>query len=1027
VGQAAAVTAHARQVAVTGGDRTPLPWDDELPLVGRDQNLRFLRDCLLSAERGGGQCVLLSGETGIGKSRLLQALIHDAQSRAMCVAAGSAFAVESGVPYSAVADALTRTLMSLDPTTLSRATLGLLDDMRAVIPTLRAPDHTPATPVSTDDSTRGRLFWSVTQCLTRIAAQTPLLLVIDNAHACDASSLALLHFLARQLAGTRVLLVLAYVESEADAPGLFRDTIRSLRTTAGAALHRVEQLTRADLTTLLAESCLLTVEDAEHHAAALWSHTRGNPFFVDALLQAMTTSGHLRKQGAVWVMDDTALAALPTTVRDAVLVRLDTLSPAARRIAEIASVVEHRASLPLLSTVSAFDPDTLADALDVLCVKRILAEMRDGNDTFYEFAHPIVQSTVRGTLTAARERALHVAIASALESLFGAHALLHAAELAPHLLRGQEAGGDQRTQRYLTAAGKDALSRRADVEAVQWFTEALRIADARGADSDSAALMEPLAQALLRSGDPGAAVLHWERALALATACNDQPAQMRIALHLAQHAARRGDARRGLEILDSVEALAAAQSLPDVLVRLGITRTKMQQALGRRDDATRTIGVTLAQAEAVGDVMLQARAHQAALQLYAWTGPAAVARTHGARALALAEQCGDRDVAWGAHWAMAMLAGFSGDADGVAAHMREAAALADALASPTLQAMTSEIMIEYASGVGRWDEALLIAERTIPFARAVLPQTLLPRLLVWTGLIVLERDDTERARGLLEEAWTLSAADRIGDVHADALQDVGNVNNVILAHTGMGTYYLAHGDWTRALEYGERGLALANRFGYLAWAIHRLIPLVIEARLRTQDFDRVETLTAQLREQSTALGHRLGSAWASAADALVARMKFNRPDAAAQLLAAAAELDAVPFVFHAAKMRRNAAQVLTADGDVSSAVRELRRAHEVFVRLGAAFELRGVRNQLRQLGARPPALGLPESEHPLTDRELEIARAVARRLSNKEIGASLNISTRTVSTHLSNIFVKLRVDSRGALTDYVRERLSVGE
>ncbi|MDZ7630795.1 MAG: hypothetical protein U5K74_05395 [Gemmatimonadaceae bacterium] len=264
--------------------------------------------------------------------------------------------------------------------------------------------------------------------------------------------------------------------------------------------------------------------------------------------------------------------------------------------------------------------------------------------------------------------------------------------------------------------------------------------------------------------------------------------------------------------------------------------------------------------------------------------------------------------------------------------------------------MTAEIMIEHASGIGRWDEALQLAERMIPLARAVMPGSLLPRLLVWTGLIVLARDDTQRARALFEEAWQLSGAERALDATDATALDLANVHNVILAHTGMGTYHLSHDDWTRALAFGEQGLTLADRFGYTAWAIHRLIPLILEARLRLGDYDRVASLAARLRQQSAALGHRLGLAWATAAEALLARVKDQRPDAAARLLAAAAELDTVPFVFHAARMRRNAAQVLAADGDDAGAVRELRVAHDVFVRLGAEFELRGTRSQLRALG-----------------------------------------------------------------------------
>ena len=102
-------------------------------------------------------------------------------------------------------------------------------------------------------------------------------------------------------------------------------------------------------------------------------------------------------------------------------------------------------------------------------------------------------------------------------------------------------------------------------------------------------------------------------------------------------------------------------------------------------------------------------------------------------------------------------------------------------------------------------------------------------------------------------------------------------------------------------------------------------------------------------------------------------------------------------------------------------MRELRHVHDIFSRLGAERDLSGTRDQLRELGARPPARAPTAGVGGLTGREVDIARLVSERKSNKEIGRALGISARTVSTHLSNIFAKLSVGSRGELADLVRE------
>ena len=102
-------------------------------------------------------------------------------------------------------------------------------------------------------------------------------------------------------------------------------------------------------------------------------------------------------------------------------------------------------------------------------------------------------------------------------------------------------------------------------------------------------------------------------------------------------------------------------------------------------------------------------------------------------------------------------------------------------------------------------------------------------------------------------------------------------------------------------------------------------------------------------------------------------------------------------------------------------MRELRKAHDVFARIGATVELDGTREEMRELGVRPPPKSATSGAAGLTGREMEIARMVATRKSNKEIGGALQISARTVSTHLSNIFLKLSVGSRGELADFIRQ------
>jgi len=281
--------------------------------------------------------------------------------------------------------------------------------------------------------------------------------------------------------------------------------------------------------------------------------------------------------------------------------------------------------------------------------------------------------------------------------------------------------------------------------------------------------------------------------------------------------------------------------------------------------------------------------------------------------------------------------------------------------------------------------------------------------------------ELDRARQLIEEAWVLAGAGP--SVEGDAgVGAGGDLHALVPAYTGMAGYLMTAGENARALVVGEAGLAIADRAGYVAWSIYRLLPFVIETSLYLEDYERAARHNARLRRDSVALSHPLGLAWADTTDALLVYLGGDAQRAVPLLRAATSTLERVPFVFDAAKLRRLVARALLDAGDEEGAAAELRKAHDIFVRLGAERELRLTREQMRGIGARPPSPRKPSGAGSvLSAREAEIARLVAARKSNKEIGAALDISPRTVSTHLSNIFEKLEVASRGELTDLVRD------
>lgn len=165
----------------------------------------------------------------------------------------------------------------------------------------------------------------------------------------------------------------------------------------------------------------------------------------------------------------------------------------------------------------------------------------------------------------------------------------------------------------------------------------------------------------------------------------------------------------------------------------------------------------------------------------------------------------------------------------------------------------------------------------------------------------------------------------------------------------------------------------------------------------------------------------IGMAWADAFEAVKVWHAGDIERASVLLRKASEALEAIPMVFDAARVRRQLAGRLADLGDREGALEELRTVHEVFALMGAEAELSKTRGMFRELGVRPPSRVVGEGVEGLSPRELEIARLVVGRKSNKAIAKKLGISPRTVSTHLSNVFQKLNLTSRGELADYVRD------
>ena len=982
----------------------------QLPHVGRAPEIALLSDWLSDVANNQGGLHLIAGQSGIGKTRLAKTIADRAERDKWAVCIGRVFSVESGVPYAVWSDALTQLLRSIDPAARNVLTRGG-DWLGTICPAFA----TESAPRDTDGADgKARLLWQFSQFLTRLAEKHPLLIVLENLHVADSASIELLHFIARQSANARIGLIGTYAESELDRSPALRDMEQSLLALGSAKLMRLNPLTQNDLEQLVCEAFNVDHEPARQLARRLYSWTRGHPFFVEETLKSLVESGRLYERGGQWLGWEVEELDLPRSVRSAVSQRLEHLGTDARAVAGVAAVVGARLKFSVLSGVCDLPRDAVLAALDELCRAGILVETSRREDGDYEFAHPMIQDVIYDSLGVARTRLLHTTVARTLEAAYAVDPDAHADLLAFHFSRADPEADAGKAARYLAAAGRDALARHADRAAADYLSAALE----RPGHVDSETLIADLAQARQRLGEYDAAMGLWQRARTEADARGNIAARARIERRMGLACYWSGRFEEALAHFDAAERSATLARDDATQAQIQINRGSCLQSLGRPVDAERDLSAALATAERLQDPALLARAHRAMLFLRVFTGPPEKARAHGERALELAEEIGDKTVAWSAHHGLGTLAGLTGDGARMLQHVQKATQLADNLGSPLLQVHLDELTIEYAFASGDWDAGVALAERTIAAARTMNQKTLLPRVLVWASMFYTARADYERAKQLLDEAW------EVGVARAARGRPI-ELHSQVAVYAGLASFYLASGDFARAVEVGEQGLAVADRAGYAVWATFRLIPVTAEAAFWKRDVEKARALMDRLRAESERQGNRLGLIWVAAGDALISRLQDDHVRAAEIFRKVIEDLEGVPWIFDAARLRRWYADVLKRGGDDEGCNRELRKSHEVLASLGAKGEMELARTMMKQLGMRLPAReGSGGRRMPrLTDRENDIARLVAERKSNKEIAVALGISARTVTTHVANIFSKLGVTSRGELADRMREGL----
>ncbi|NOT55801.1 MAG: AAA family ATPase [Deltaproteobacteria bacterium] len=439
--------------------------------VGRKHELGQLQTVLTQVLASRGQLLLLAGEPGVGKTRLAEQFATVARQQHLTALWGRCWEGD-GAPAFWPWVQIVRSYVRLCPPDVLAADMGSgAGDIAHVVAEVRERlPHLIPTPARESESARFRFFDSFTTWLKKAATRQPLLLILDDLHWADVSSLRLLQFFARELHDARVLVLGTYRETDIDHAHPLSDALGVL---ARESQHvNLPGLTREEVAQFIA--AVLGTSPPTELVTSVHERTEGNPFFVSELVHVLTSEGRLHGSVATMFQD----IGLPQSVRATIRRRLTRVSHDCRRLLARAAVIGREFTVDVLQEVSALSepshPLLPFPLLDEALATRLIEHTGD-NVTRYRFLHALVRETLYGDIASTERAHLHRLVGEAVERRYHTYLRPYLAELADHFLKAAQEGTIEKAVRYLTQAGERADALLAYEEAAVHYERALTV------------------------------------------------------------------------------------------------------------------------------------------------------------------------------------------------------------------------------------------------------------------------------------------------------------------------------------------------------------------------------------------------------------------------------------------------------------------------------------------------------------------------------------------------------------------------
>ncbi|HEX2696217.1 MAG TPA: AAA family ATPase, partial [Anaerolineales bacterium] len=434
-------------------------------LIGRADDLAVVNRLMEQAAQGHGQIGLISGEAGIGKSRLVLEAIQHASELDLQVLKGNCFETDRALPYAPLLDLLRTFRSEHRGKDLSAYFKSTSRELAKILPELaEIVHHNSSAPALEPEQEKYRLFQALAQFLIERSKDT-LLIVIEDLHWCDETSLDFLLYFTRYLQNQPILLLLTYRSDEVNpALGHFLAELDRQRLAIELALSR---LSAEEINAMLRAIFDLNRPIRPEFINILYPLTEGNPFFIEEILKSLIVAGEIFYSDGTWDRRPIDELSIPRSVQDAVRRRAEQLSASAKDILSLAAVMGQRFDFSLLRDLTALDDDELLKLIKELIAVQLITE--ESGERFV-FRHALTREAIYSQLMERERRNLHKKIGESIERL-GENSLdEQTANLAYHFY---QANAWQKAMQYSERAGQNAQRLYAPRAAIEHLTHAI--------------------------------------------------------------------------------------------------------------------------------------------------------------------------------------------------------------------------------------------------------------------------------------------------------------------------------------------------------------------------------------------------------------------------------------------------------------------------------------------------------------------------------------------------------------------------